>query len=138
MSEEIILDDYKNNQIVPASKWKRFGNLIIDLIANYLLGIIIGVFIGSSELSGDAITANIIGYAVALTYYFVMEFTTGRTIGKMITGTRVVKETGENIDVKDAFLRTLCRIIPFEALSFLGASGVGLHDSLSKTRVVNG
>jgi len=32
--------------------------------------------------------------------------------------------------------RSLSRIIPFDALSFLGANAIGWHDTISKTRVI--
>ncbi len=40
----------------------------------------------------------------------------GKTLGKLITGTRALKIDGSNLTWKDAFLRSLCRIVPFEAI----------------------
>jgi len=39
--------------------------------------------------------------------------------------------------MNDIAQRTLCRLIPFDALSFLFNDSVGWHDTLSKTRIVN-
>jgi uncharacterized RDD family membrane protein YckC len=62
----------------------------------------------------------------------------GWTIGKLITGTRVVRL---DADVKPPFLnilgRSFARLIPFEPLSFFGTKPGGWHDHLSKTRTVH-
>lgn len=69
-----------------------------------------------------------------LVYYTVMEGSTqGRTLGKFITGTRAVSMDGTAITWKDAFLRSLCRLIPFEIFSGFGTPW---HDRLTKTLVV--
>ena len=77
----------------------------------------------------------LMGIVIVTAYYTVLEGFTGRTLGKFITRTYVVTAEG----LKPGFLtilgRTLCRFIPFEALTFLFSS-VGFHDRLSHTRVV--
>ena len=65
-----------------------------------------------------------------------MEFSLGKTVGKMLTKSTVVREDGGRITLGQAFGRSLCRLIPFDAFSFLGSTAVGWHDSISKTRVV--
>ncbi|MBC8643239.1 RDD family protein [Flavobacterium lindanitolerans] len=60
-----------------------------------------------------------------------------RTIGKFITKTVVVNINGEKPDTQEILVRSLCRLIPFETFSFLGAPNKGWHDSISKTYVVN-
>jgi uncharacterized RDD family membrane protein YckC len=49
-----------------------------------------------------------------------MEASTGKTVGKYVTGTQVLTEDGEQPSVGTIFIRTLCRIIPFEPFSFFG------------------
>jgi uncharacterized RDD family membrane protein YckC len=56
--------------------------------------------------------------------------------GKLITGTRVVTESGEVPTARQILIRTVVRFVPFEAFSFLGSSGTGWHDTWSGTRVV--
>ena len=63
-------------------------------------------------------------------------FLKGKTVGKFITKTRVVKADGSNPKPLDYLGRSFSRIIPFEALSFLGSEGRGWHDTISKTYVV--
>lgn len=73
----------------------------------------------------------------AMFYYLVLEGIFGRSFGKFITGSVVVNENGLKPNFSLIFIRTLCRLIPFDALSFLGKSGRIWHDSLSNTYVVN-
>ena len=68
-------------------------------------------------------------------YYILAEFLFQRTIGKLLTRTKVVTTTGDKPTLKQIVGRTLSRSIPFEYLSYLGSPS-GIHDTLSGTRVV--
>lgn len=125
-----------------ASGGKRLLNYIIDYIAMYVLLFILGFIGGSLSLvSNSPEEANmILGFVFLLffpAYYVLMEHYTGKTIGKYLTKTRVVDMDGNKPTLGKATLRTLCRIIPFEAFSFLGSPCVGWHDSITKTRVID-
>lgn len=72
----------------------------------------------------------------AIIYYLFFESIFGRTMGKFLTGSIVVNEHGLKPDFATICKRTLCRLIPFDALSFLGKSEMFWHDSISKTYVV--
>lgn len=123
---------------VPVSNAIRFANLIIDRI------VAVAVIFGFGMLFGNSIDASLLdntGFGILvevifyLIYYFLMEATTQRTIGKYLTGTIVVMEDGSRPTTGAIALRTICRLIPFEPLSFFGTRG--WHDSLSKTIVVS-
>jgi uncharacterized RDD family membrane protein YckC len=58
----------------------------------------------------------------------------GRTLGKLITGSKAVREDGTSLTWKDACLRSLSRMVPFEPFSALG--GAPWHDRWTKTTVV--
>ncbi len=131
-------------EIRPAGNWKRFGNYLIDYIAIYFFSMIVGVAI--VLLSGETglqrlenitpIEEIALGFIVYSSYYLLFEFYTGKTIGKFITGTRVVNEKGGNATFNQILGRSLSRLIPFEPLSFFGATGRGWHDRFSKTYVI--
>jgi hypothetical protein len=53
----------------------------------------------------------------------------------MITKTRVTGQNGETPINQQMLVRTFSRFIPLEPILYIG--GKWLHDSLSKTRVVN-
>jgi uncharacterized RDD family membrane protein YckC len=77
----------------------------------------------------------VLGFASSFIYYSVQEGFFGRTLGKLLTHTKVVNEDGSPLTLWRGFIRTLCRFIPLDALSYL-VDPVGWHDVVSKTRVV--
>lgn len=130
-----------------ASNGSRFLNYILDLIVFILIliliGFVLGIFIGLFGMTGISVWISSIGdlgwnciiIVISIVYYTLMEGFFGRSLGKFITGTIVVDENGERPDFGTIFKRSLCRLIPFDALSFLGSRG--WHDSISDTYVVN-
>jgi len=140
-----------NSNMQLASQNKRFLNLIIDNIAMWVInsgiGFGIGVLLGfNGGINPDQVVAfNIISYIIGtlsgLTYFALFEQLTGRTLGKLITGTKVVNEDGGTPTFGQILGRSACRFIPFEPFSFLFGTDVkfpaGWHDRFSKTRVVS-
>ena len=128
-----------------ASQSSRFINYIIDTFLVYLLiigfsvtyGILLGVFSPESiETIDEGYTSLLITLISSLSYYLFFETVFGRTVGKYATKTKVVDEHGNKPDFITVLIRSFCRYIPFDALSFLFASETGWHDSISKTKVV--
>ena len=76
------------------------------------------------------------GTGLMLVYYLPSEALFGRTVGKLVTRTRVVSQSGGPPDFLQVLRRTLIRFVPFEPFSFLSKRSVGLHDRWSETRVV--
>jgi ABC-type lipoprotein export system ATPase subunit len=73
-----------------------------------------------------------------ISYYLIFEGFFSRTVGKMLTGTKVVcKSDGSKPDFKTVFYRTLARYIPFEWFSFLSKKPEGWHDAISNTVVAD-
>jgi len=68
--------------------------------------------------------------------YFIQEYFFGITIGKLITGTRVVDNDGNKPSAWSIVIRTASRLIPFEAFSFLSSDKRGWHDTISDTFVI--
>ncbi len=137
----------------PASRGKRFVNLIVDNIIIQVLstmaGVVLGVIYGASLVaSGSTISTedetilNIVGFMVGIlvtvSYFVITEALFQRTLAKFLTGTRVVMADGGRPSFGQIVGRSFARLIPFEAFSFLGGPNpVGWHDSLSGTRVVD-
>ena len=161
MNDSTLLDSGSiPTQIMPVSQGTRFGNYILDSIALYIISIPVKYlpFMVAAQqrmqetikeaaankdfgaifaASWDVMKLSIpIGIAIGIIYFAVMEFSFGKTLGKMITKTKVVMADGSKPTFGTIFIRTLCRHIPFEPFSFLGGP-VGWHDSISKTRVVS-
>ncbi len=128
-----------DNKFTIASWQQRLGNHIIDTIAIVLASILVSLlFTGSnSTYTGDDTWYTIIYIMFYVLYYAIFESSNWKTLGKLITKTKVINEYWEIPTFFNSLWRTLCRYIPFEGLSFLGSSNpVGWHDTISKTLVV--
>jgi uncharacterized RDD family membrane protein YckC len=130
-----------------ASQGKRFANYLLDMIFYFIFTFIFAFIIvillaifSPSSLSIFQEENYLVNYSLAfialMTYYTLFESITGRTLAKYITKTKVVDENGQHPGLGTIVLRSLCRLIPFEAFSFLGEDASGWHDKLTKTKVV--
>ena len=61
----------------------------------------------------------------------------GKSLGKLITGTRAVNEDGSNLSAKTALLRGLSRAVPFNAFSALGTPSYPWHDKWTNSYVID-
>ena len=151
--EEIRLKEI-GNQVDDkmASMGKRFLNYMLDMvfmmIFTYFLSMIIFIIIAMIDRTvvysilsvlrdGDNPLKYFIGFIFMMIYYVGFEATTGRTLAKYITKTKVVTEMGEKPGFADIVIRSLCRFIPFEPFVFLFSEASGWHDTISKTKVIN-
>lgn len=124
-----------------ASLGLRFANFIVDRFAvvgvTFCMGFVVGMLGGLEFVESSGVWIDLtLGIGGTLVYYAATESIFGRTLGKLITGTKVIGEDGFKPSFGRAMLRTLCRFIPFEPFSFFGAERRGWHDSIAKTWVV--
>lgn len=131
--------DLQAVQVVIVAKEKRFAHYLADsfliiLIAGPLMAYFLGM--GLSNIYTDSrYSLTLLHTAIgSVVYYLLFEGLFGSTPGKYLTGARVVHENGKNAGFVYILIRTFCRLIPFNPLSFLGNRG--WHDLLSKTEVV--
>ena len=115
-----------------ASNYRRFLNFVIDRIAIIITTFFIGIIIGLFDNSASSLIVIIFN----LLYYLLPESLWGRTLGKIITKTKVVAITGGKPNSSQIVKRTLIRFIPFDLLTFFGLCPVGWHDRWSNTRVI--
>ncbi len=124
----------------PARHGKRIANRIID--ASTILFVIYQHVLSNSFSSAD-IRVNsywglmLIEIPAIIVYYLLLEGIFNTSAGKCATGTIIVNEYGSRPGFAQILGRTFSRIIPFDALSFLGSSARGWHDTLSSTYVVD-
>lgn len=121
-----------------ADKGSRFGNHLIDTIGFFII-IMLHAFILDGLLhvipEDGSPLLGIYYFVLYFGYHFLFEYYFGRTPGKFITNTRVTNLQGQKPTAKELLIRTACRLIPFDNLSFL--FGVtGWHDSISETQVI--
>ncbi len=144
------LDQYIRN--TPATQGQRFLNWLIDnLFMRFALTLLTGRIVGEilvryfpdyalriayKENTFDVLLLTyLFGFFNYLIYYTICEKAfKGYTLGKVITGTRAIRDDGQELTFKDAILRTLSRLVPFETLSGFGTKP--WHDSWTNTTVV--
>ena len=126
---------------------KRLGNYLIDVIGFYILIIMLSIFMAFvfpealnkfiNKGSEWSILENILYLSIYGVYMGAQEtLLKGRSLGKLITGTRAVNLDGSAISGKTAFIRGFIRAIPFEAFSALGTPPKPWHDKWTNTMVV--
>jgi uncharacterized RDD family membrane protein YckC len=128
----------KNNQV---SVLVRFCNFLID---SFIIAIIVFLVVSiiarfTSAINEYNVVYNrVLGFLIYFSYYFLCEISFSSTPGKLITKTKIAdKITFNNPSVLKVFIRTLCRLIPFEALTILFYSDNLLwHDKISRTTVI--
>ena len=111
----------------------RFINFIFD--TSLFLVIMMAFFYISKDVI-DRENVKWISVVAYFFYYFLFEFFSGKTPGKMVTKSKVVSisKTKQNFFTQILF-RTLMRFIPFDLLSYF-FSFRGLHDRISNTSLI--
>jgi uncharacterized RDD family membrane protein YckC len=137
------------HELVLASSGKRFANYLIDLVFFYLIIIFwvaIAAIVSPSSVEGLADSEDAFGtladrflslVAYAVIMSLIEAIFRGKSIGKLITGTKAVNEDGSAISFSTAFARGFSRAVPFEPFSALGGTSYPWHDKWTKTYVIN-
>jgi len=133
--------DFKISNYLLASKQKRLLNFIIDGVIKLIIVRLVITVLNISEIAKEIYSLDITGRylfwsVISLVYYGMTEAFLARSPAKYFTKTIVVMEDGSKPDIITILARTILRILPFEALSFLRGRTLGLHDKNSKTFVV--
>ena len=128
----------ERNKIRLVNKSTRFGNHIADTIGFFLLlflhALVLDGLLGIVPEDGS----NILGiyfFVLYVLYHALFEHFFGKTPGKFFSKTHVVTIHGERPSFMNIIGRNLCRLIPFDYISFLICKR-GWHDEFSKTCVV--
>jgi len=110
-------------------KGTRLANYLIDLVAIFFLWFIITLIFQLYD------SRNYIFYFIMFLYYLIFEGSTGQTLGKLVTKTKVVDKDGKHPKFFNILMRSFWRIIPFDTFSYLFGSELGMHDKLSSTKL---
>jgi uncharacterized RDD family membrane protein YckC len=124
--------------LYPVTAGQRFLGFVIDYIAAMVFGTVMVavLMLAFGEDLLDQFPDSLIGIAGMATYYLLFEGLMGRTLGKLVTRTRVVSADDKGLSFGRIFVRTVSRFVPFEALSFWFGDGQMWHDSWSQTAVM--
>ena len=144
-SENLLQDieqEYTSQQ--DATVELRFVNYIIDLLSFYAIIITLIVLITltaygprvfqvlerMSDISDFVLLHVLYGF-----YMLIVEGVfKGKTLGKLITRTRVIHERNSSFSWSDALRRGVMRMIPLEYVT--GCVGSPFHDQWTETRVI--
>ena len=110
---------------------------ILIFFLSFILGLfsfIFGDFLNINDLTIPLLEFTTILLAFFL-YFVYMEFKFQKTVGKYITKTKVIMNDGRKPDLNEIFIRTACRLIPLDNISFIFTKN-GFHDRLSNTTVI--
>ena len=122
-----------------ASSGQRLLTLIIidEIVIFVLVGMLAWFEVQQShgKSSGESTGVQLATWGILVGYYILLEGTTGRTVGKLVMGTKVVSASGGVPTFGQIVGRSFARLVPFEPFSFL-RSNSGWHDRWSGTRVV--
>ena len=133
-----------------AEKIYRLINYIIDLVVcafmmwffflgfllyqYFVLGTTIEESYDQANISNPLIERILILLMYGLLMFVMEAATKGRSLRKLITGTKVIKTDGSELIITDLLKRNFIRAVPFDQLSFVGNKG--WHDHFSDTAVV--
>lgn len=138
-------DYYKSFGVFNATSWFRLWNFLIDTLIPYYLVVILITSAVQDTLIRAAIIATFSFIFIGFQFFYFLlceALFGGKTLGKAITRTRVVKADGSKPGFVDILIRTLVRMLtPIVMLSFIlnknTSCPVAFHDWLSGTRVVD-
>lgn len=122
----------------------RFVNYIIDLLSFYAIIITLILLVALTAYGSrvfqvienlDELSDFVLLHVLYGLYMLVIEGVfKGKTLGKLITGTRVVHQGTTSFSWRDAFRRGCMRMIPLEYVT--GCVGSPFHDQWTETRVI--
>lgn len=136
IEQETEKKEFDSNKV---NSWTRLIHFIVDLIGFYLtalmLSLIVDLFVSASDKTTMDLIDSLLILVSFFVYYVFMEYKYQKTIGKFLTNTKVVMSDGRKPELNEIFIRTACRLIPLDRLSFVFTAN-GFHDRLSNTTVV--
>jgi uncharacterized RDD family membrane protein YckC len=135
LNPEVNLLDDMDIHLVQANTGKRFANLLIDMVAFYVIFFFLAYILPAF---GALFFIPLVPAIIFGLYMSFLELVLkGKTLGKLVTGTRAVQEDGSPITSGMAFQRGFSRLVPFEAFSALGSPAYPWHDRWSHTYVID-
>jgi uncharacterized RDD family membrane protein YckC len=141
----------KDKDIEIASLTRRVLGGLIDLIITYILVIMLGSVskLGKVEHTNVNTSVSVTGWnfiislIICFLLFSLMEFLHGKTIGKYITGTKVVSDKYQDIKIWQALLRNQIRLIDIIGFYLVGFISLLLNkkrqrlgDFIAKTYVI--
>lgn len=99
---------------------------IVDMVAIFVLAFVVGVLAGVGFQTEGAVLVAFV--AVTLAYGTVLEGATGQTLGKMLTGIRVVDPTDDDVGYAQAFVRNVPALFGGWLTWLVGVAAIAIDD----------
>ncbi len=145
------LNNLSQSNINPTLLSNRLVNLLIDTSIMAFAQAVIGGMLNIPRIeifnnatqkiilpTNNELFINVIfSLSITILYYFPMEFSKNKSIGKLLTKTCVISADGTKPTAMQILIRCLCRSIPFNIISILFRKGISWHDSIANTRVIS-
>lgn len=143
---ENLLQDIEQELVIrqDAKPVLRFINYLVDLLSFYALLVVAILLIALTGYARPVFAAIenmpdlldfVLLHVLYGSYLLIVEgVCKGKTLGKLITGTRVVSEHSRAFGWRDALGRGAMRMIPLEY--FTACTGSPFHDQWTATRVI--
>jgi uncharacterized RDD family membrane protein YckC len=119
---------------------QRIGAAIVDMILLAILFVVMSMLFGQSESGDGSFSVNLSGapfiiyVLLSFGYYMGMEFKLGQTVGKKLTGIKVVSTDGQVLTPGKVAIRNILRIV--DGLPFLYLVGfIAMVTSKQKQRI---
>lgn len=148
MEQNQLLDDFEQEWVY-ASHGKRLVNFLFDLFGYYIVIYFFAILyfwsnraavieeVGEPNGSLEFIFLILYFFSYFFYYSIIELITGGRSLGKLITGTKAVNLDGSKMSVGTIFKRNIIRMVPFELFSYFGTPCYPWHDSWSDTMVID-
>ena len=127
------IDDFVPPEGVPitfdlASRGSRLGAQLLDIMITYGSVLVLVIFLSYTSVLGEAALVSLfllLTFFVRIPYYIFAELVwNGRTLGKRITGTRVISATGQRLTPHQIVARNLMKEVEvFLPITTLFAAG---------------
>lgn len=135
-------------ELVRATTGQRFANYLIDIVLFYLIFFIVGIALAIAapstleNLDTESAGFNLLDRLLSLIFYalymgFIEAIFKGKSLGKLITGTRAVNMDGSKISFSTAFARGCSRAVPFCVFSAFGTPCNPWQDKWTNTMVID-
>ena len=135
-------------EFVRATTGQRFANYLIDVIVFYGLFIVFGIILVvlspstienmDTDSSGFGLLDRLFTLILYALYMGLLEaLSKGKSLGKLITGTRAINMDGSKISFSTAFARGFSRAVPFCVFSAFGTPCNPWQDRWTGTMVID-
>ncbi|MGY5847658.1 RDD family protein [Salegentibacter sp. HM20] len=139
MNKEPNLNPQDFPEFMDVHIWVRAINFIIDFILWFFLAVFAVIMLDFYLPDLSHFSINFLAYTAMILlyagYYYFSELNSQRTLGKFLTGTKVISKSGKRPGRKQILIRSLWRLFPVDFISLMFRKNT-LHDKFSETRVV--